>query len=356
MRKINLKIFLIIAFVLTGVFSLFFISNTKVIAQTEDEIIVTTTGYSVLSPDIFVFTGDYSGNFEKKGFTTYFQFKKQDSFLKDIPDLDDSNDREETIKIVRPSTSKTTVDEADVFFTSPELNLFSTYYFRGVGYFNDYPDQKFYGNVLSLSTGTVPYGYSYPYSFDINTSNDIQNGDASKCKVTQIFTDGTCKEKNEPACDFTTQELVDNLCKDKVIDPNPNPDSDPTFNPSSDSTDFTSGLVKCGTQRYPKGMTIDGKDVGGMVSNPCGFQDILDMIDLVIDFLLKNIVLPLSAIMFAYAGFELVTSGGSTEKKSKAKKIFTDVAIGLIIVVAAYLIIQSILSIVGYTDMSSWQS
>jgi len=80
----------------------------------------------------------------------------------------------------------------------------------------------------------------------------------------------------------------------------------------------------------------------------------MELINTVIKFLLQDIVLPLAAIMFAYAGFELVTSGGSTEKKSKAKKIFTDVAIGLVIIVAAFLIIQTILSIVGYTEVSTW--
>ncbi len=58
--------------------------------------------------------------------------------------------------------------------------------------------------------------------------------------------------------------------------------------------------------------------------------------------------------MFAYAGFELVTSGGSTEKKSKAKSIFTSVAIGLIIAAAAFLIIQTVLSIVGYDKSWNW--
>ncbi|PIR68969.1 hypothetical protein COX93_03395 [Candidatus Nomurabacteria bacterium CG_4_10_14_0_2_um_filter_30_12] len=355
---ISLKLFLISIFILTGIFSLFFISNTKVRAQTENKIIVRTTGYSVLSPNNFVFIGSYSGNFDKKGFTTNFEFKKYNSkTIVSSGDLSEyfnslDEEKETTIEIVR----KTTADEADVFFTSPELNLFSTYYFRAVGCIEEDPIkgdgcikdnsvQKFYGDVMSLSTGTIPYGatYTYPYSFDVDTGSDIQNGDASQCKITETFTSSGCKEKTTG----TTPDSIPNTPPEIPIITGSTQNADPAPN----LEDFSGGLVKCGTAHYP---IVQGDPKSGMVSNPCGFKDIMELINTVIKFLLQDIVLPLAAIMFAYAGFELVTSGGSTEKKSKAKKIFTDVAIGLVIIVAAFLIIQTILSIVGYTEVSTW--
>ena len=90
-------------------------------------------------------------------------------------------------------------------------------------------------------------------------------------------------------------------------------------------------LVKCGTP----------------TTNPCGFNDILILINTVVKFIFTDLAIPIAAIMFAYAGFELVTSGGSTEKKSQAKKIFINVALGLIFVAAAYLIVHEILVIAG---------
>lgn len=87
-------------------------------------------------------------------------------------------------------------------------------------------------------------------------------------------------------------------------------------------------------------------------STGCGFQDILTLVNNVIDFLLTKMVIPIAAIMFAYAGFELVSSGGSTEKKGIAKKVFTDAVVGLIIAVAATLIVKLILSIAGFTGPS----
>lgn len=104
---------------------------------------VKTTGYSMLSPNSFVFGGFFSGNIERRGFTTYFEFKENDS------NLDNGEGREETIKIVRD----TNVEEFNDFYSTPELNLFSNYYFRAVGYFNNNPEEKFYGSVLNLRTG-----------------------------------------------------------------------------------------------------------------------------------------------------------------------------------------------------------
>ena len=93
----------------------------------------------------------------------------------------------------------------------------------------------------------------------------------------------------------------------------------------------------------------------GLVScDECGFSDILTLINKVTTFIFENLVIPIAAIAFAYAGFELLTSGGETSKKEKAKKIFTDVAIGLIIAAAAFLIVQTILSVLGYDQSWNW--
>jgi hypothetical protein len=56
--------------------------------------------------------------------------------------------------------------------------------------------------------------------------------------------------------------------------------------------------------------------------------------------------------MFAYAGLLLVLSGGASEKRTKAKNVFTNVAIGLVLAAAAWLIIHTVLSIVGFDG--SW--
>ncbi|MBY0376448.1 hypothetical protein K2P96_00535 [Patescibacteria group bacterium] len=116
--------------------------------------------------------------------------------------------------------------------------------------------------------------------------------------------------------------------------PSPNPDKGTT--PATDNG-VINGLVPCNTSKNP---------------GTCDIKSFMTLINTVIQFILFKMVVPIAAIMFAYAGFLMVTSGGSVETWSKAKSIFGNVALGLIIAIAAYLIIRTILSILGFTG--SW--
>jgi|GEM_PF-1732740 len=107
------------------------------------------------------------------------------------------------------------------------------------------------------------------------------------------------------------------------------------------------------------GAPTDLSTSGGGLTAPCpaggcGFTDLFVLIDKVVHFILFHMALPIAAIMFAYAGFLLVTSGGETSERSKAKSIFTNVALGLVFAVAAWLIVHTVLQIVGYD--SSWET
>jgi len=91
---------------------------------------------------------------------------------------------------------------------------------------------------------------------------------------------------------------------------------------------------------------------GGANEGPCDFNAFMTLINKVIQFIFLYMAVPIAAIMFVYAGFLLVTSGGSTESRTKAKNIFTNALIGLVLAAAAWLIVTSILSILSYKDTS----
>jgi hypothetical protein len=82
--------------------------------------------------------------------------------------------------------------------------------------------------------------------------------------------------------------------------------------------------------------------VTGNYKNPCNFNYAITLINNVIKFLLFTIATPLAAIAIAYAGFLLITSGGSSEKVTKAKTIATNLVIGYVIALAAWLIVHTI--------------
>lgn len=97
---------------------------------------------------------------------------------------------------------------------------------------------------------------------------------------------------------------------------------------------------KLGDPIIPCGTTVNTKS--------CDFTAVMDLINNVIGFILVGMVIPIAAIMFFYAGFKMVTSPGSTESKTQAKNIFTNAVIGLVVAAGAWLIIRTILSILGY--------
>ncbi len=102
-----------------------------------------------------------------------------------------------------------------------------------------------------------------------------------------------------------------------------------------------SNLIPCGTY---------GTD--NTITKPCDWGDLLKLVNNVVKFVLFYLAVPIAAIMFIYAGFLMVTGGGSTERASKAKKIFTNVALGLAFAAASWLIVEVILTTLGYKG--SW--
>ncbi len=88
------------------------------------------------------------------------------------------------------------------------------------------------------------------------------------------------------------------------------------------------------------------------VENPghCNFDSLMTLINNVIDFLLKDMAVPLAAIAFAYGGFLLISSGGSSEAKTKAKHVLISVVTGFIIALASWVIVKFILYMLGAND------
>lgn len=82
----------------------------------------------------------------------------------------------------------------------------------------------------------------------------------------------------------------------------------------------------------------------------CGFTSFITLIQNIITFAIKYIIIPIGAIIFAYVGFLFLTSGGSPETRKKAKGIFIKVVIGIVVILAAWLIVSTILTVFGVTD------
>ncbi len=92
---------------------------------------------------------------------------------------------------------------------------------------------------------------------------------------------------------------------------------------------------------------------------PGGCQSVCDLALLAQNVLNDGIYLAvfLSAVLFAWAGFKHMTAGGSPDQIHQANKVFSAVFIGLIIILSAWLIVGTLLSVIaggGPTPTMPW--
>jgi hypothetical protein len=81
----------------------------------------------------------------------------------------------------------------------------------------------------------------------------------------------------------------------------------------------------------------------------CNFNTLMQLINNVIKFVLFDMAVPIAAIMFAYAGFLMVTAGEeSAQARGKAKEIFVNTGLGLSAGIAAWLVVSTVFAILGY--------
>lgn len=83
------------------------------------------------------------------------------------------------------------------------------------------------------------------------------------------------------------------------------------------------------------------KDCNG----PGGCQSICDLAELAQNILNDAIYISvfLSAVLFAWSGWMHMTAGGDSHKISEANKVFSAVFIGLIIIISAWLIVDTLI-------------
>ena len=113
------------------------------------------------------------------------------------------------------------------------------------------------------------------------------------------------------------------------------------------SVPIYSSHAQLGEPLVPCGIDKDGDGVNG--EEQCGFEHLIGLVQNVVNWLLAFAVF-FAVILFSYAGFLYTTSGGSPGQVEKAHKIFMNVAVGFIIALAAWVIVNTILLGLGADD------
>lgn len=94
------------------------------------------------------------------------------------------------------------------------------------------------------------------------------------------------------------------------------------------------------------------KEIGenGRFTNPCDFTDVMQLVNTIVNFLIFKISLPVITIVFAYAGWLFMTSGDNPGKRSQARAMFPKVLIGYVVALGAWLVINTILDLLGVPE------
>ncbi|MBU1877239.1 hypothetical protein KKA72_02790, partial [Patescibacteria group bacterium] len=171
----------------------------------------------------------------------------------------------------------------------------------------------------------------------------------------------TCVYSNEDPDKPSSEECYDVVCSDngwdqisnnancpsgeicnssgfcELADPNPNPNPNPT-----PSTGFcNASIIPCGTTGTPT----------------CQFCHIFVLLNNIITYTLTCLTPIAGVLMIVIGGFILLTAGNNRKRFEEAKKIITATVIGIVIILTAWLLLNTFLTAIGvanWTGLGSW--
>ncbi len=123
---------------------------------------------------------------------------------------------------------------------------------------------------------------------------------------------------------------------------------------------FVLTLVVMGSFLFPALVThaqLPAGETGGFVTcgkgaDPCTFQDLMPFLSNLVTKLLTYIAVPLATLGIAIGGVRIIVGSQNPGERSKGVENIKDSVIGLIIALAAWLIVQTILAGLGYTGFN----
>ncbi|MBU2036934.1 pilin [Patescibacteria group bacterium] len=79
----------------------------------------------------------------------------------------------------------------------------------------------------------------------------------------------------------------------------------------------------------------------------CDMCKFLQLISNITLFIVKNITAPLAGLLFLISGIMMVSAGGSEARLKKGKDILKNTAIGVLIVLASWIIVNTLITTLG---------
>ena len=105
---------------------------------------------------------------------------------------------------------------------------------------------------------------------------------------------------------------------------------------------------------YPNTKTTTRDVYNYSIGTPCGFNELTSMVNKIINFITVDLATPIFAIVLCIAGFMYIFDQGSETRVKKAKSMMLSALYGFLLVLAAWLIVKTILMAVGFPDAYSF--
>jgi hypothetical protein len=101
------------------------------------------------------------------------------------------------------------------------------------------------------------------------------------------------------------------------------------------------------------GAGIVSPDGDGLVpcdGNDCTVNSVIQLLDNLMNFFFQTLLLPIFVVMVMYLGVSYLTAEGKPGQHAKVLSMAKHMVLGLVLMLCAWLIVHTILSILGYTD------
>lgn len=97
----------------------------------------------------------------------------------------------------------------------------------------------------------------------------------------------------------------------------------------------------------PIALQADAQGGLGLIpcDDTCNFNDIMQLINNLITFLITTLFIPIIIILFMYSGFKYITAQGNPAKIGNIKKTVIHIVVGMLLVLCSWLIVKTVLSV-----------
>lgn len=85
-------------------------------------------------------------------------------------------------------------------------------------------------------------------------------------------------------------------------------------------------------------------------TDKCTFRDVFLLLNNIIDFIIKTLLMPVIVLMIMYTGFQYLMARGNPGQHAKLLSLIKHIIGGIVLILCAWLIVRVLMTTLGYSD------